>query len=162
MKITKTILSLVVFCCITNSVYAQIIVDDTKTAVDLVYLLAGASSCVTISGPPTVEGDKFTPGKNSYGSFDSNGSTFPLSSGIVLSTGSARSSVGPYTQNPGEGTSNWLGDKDLEDKLDIKFTKNATILEFDFVPSTDLISFDYIFASNEYQKDYQPNRWSKP
>lgn len=158
MKITKTILSLVAFCCITNSVYAQIIVDDTINEVKLVELLTGASSCVSPSSQ-FVKGDKLTPGKNSYGSFDSNGSGFPLSSGIVLSTGSARSSVGPYTQNPGEGTSNWPGDPDLQGALRINLTKNATILEFDFVPSTDLISFDYIFASNEYQKDY-PCRYS--
>lgn len=153
MKITKTILSLVVFCCITNSVHAQITVDDTKTAIDLVNLLTGASSCVTITSSD-VKGDEFTPGKNSYGSFDTNGSGFPLSSGIVLSTGSAKNSIGPFTKNPGEGTADWSGDSDLKDALNTTNTKNATILEFDFVPSTDFISFDYVFASNEYQDNY--------
>jgi gliding motility-associated-like protein len=154
MKITKTILSFVVFCCITNSVHAQFItVIDTKTATDLVNLLTGGSSCVSPSNE-FVKGDGFTPGKNSFGSFDTNGSGFPLSSGIVLSTGSAKSSVGPYTQNPGEGTSDWSGDIDLQKALGINLTQNATILGFDFVASTDLISFDYIFASNEYQDNY--------
>jgi gliding motility-associated-like protein len=154
MKITKTILSLVVFCCITNSLHAQFItVIDTKTATDLVNLLTGGSSCVRPSNE-FVKGDGFTTGTYSYGSFDSNGSSFPLSSGIVLSTGSAKSSVGPYTQNPGEGTADWSGDQDLEDALGITLTRNATFLEFDFIASTDFISFDYIFASNEYQDNY--------
>jgi gliding motility-associated-like protein len=48
---------------------------------------------------------------------------------------------------------NWVGDNDLDQTLGIRST-NATVLEFDFVASATSLSFNYIFASNEYQFDY--------
>jgi hypothetical protein len=50
-------------------------------------------------------------------------------------------------------------DLDLEEVLGISNTFNATVLEFDFIPLTNFISFNY-FASNEYQS-YFPTilRW---
>ena len=49
----------------------------------------------------------------------------------------------------------WLGDADMKEILDDRFqddldTNDATLMEFDFVPLTDNISFDYLFASEEW------------
>jgi hypothetical protein len=49
------------------------------------------------------------------------------------------------------------GDLDLEEVLGISNTFNATVLEFDFIPLTNFISFN--FASNEYQS-YFPCEYS--
>ena len=156
MKTAKTILFFAVICCITNIVSAQIKVYDDKTALDLVDKLIGSSTCITISGTPTVYGDPATT-KNSYGTFDKDTSNFPLNSGIVLSTWSAKNSEGPFTiANSVGGTSEWPGDADLNQVLGIT-SKNATSLEFDIKPSTNFISFKYLFASNEYQKEYPCN-----
>lgn len=87
--------------------------------------------------------------QKSYGYF-TGGSDYPFGSGIVLSTGYAASAAGPNTSISGDGSNNWAGDPDLEQELGITNTFNATTLEFDFIPATNHISFDYIFASEEY------------
>jgi hypothetical protein len=40
------------------------------------------------------------------------------------------------------------GDLDLEEVLGISNTFNATVLEFDFIPLTNFISFNYILLMN--------------
>jgi gliding motility-associated-like protein len=151
----KKILLSALLCCFTTIVLAQnITVDDSKTAADLVNILTNNSSCLTLSGQ-TVKGDTFTSGKNSYGSFDAGTSGFPFTKGIVLSTWSATNSVGPFVNNHGD-LSTWSGDADLQNILGIT-TVNATVLEFDFIPQTNFISFNYLFASNEYQKEFPCN-----
>ena len=151
MRCLNTILLCILFSCCTTIGKAQYItVNDTKTAPELVNILTNNSPCVSVSGEK-VKGDTFTTGQNSYGSFDKNGSSFPFAKGIVLSTWSSTKSVGPYIENVDAPDNNaWLGDPDLDTVLG-KSTLNATVLEFDFIPLTNFLSFDYIFASNEYQ-----------
>ncbi|NGY38364.1 T9SS type B sorting domain-containing protein [Flavobacterium sp. XN-5] len=158
MKCRKFILLCIVCGCITTYTAAQsILVDDTKNATDLTNTLVNNSSCISIFAE-NVKGDNFTPGKNSFGTFDNQGGSFPFTKGIVLSTWSSTNSVGPFVRNQGSGSSSWLGDADLDQTLGIQ-SINATVLEFDFTPTTNFISFNYLFASNEYQDDF-PCRFS--
>lgn len=153
MKTAKTILFLIFLCSITTIVSAQINVNDNINEADLVGILTNNNPCVN-TYPETPKGDDFT-GKNSYGSFDKGTSTFPFAKGIVLSTWSAENAKGPYDSgNEGGGSTSWPGDTDLNDALNITTSVNATSLEFDFIPITNFISFNYIFASNEYQYNY--------
>ena len=147
----KKIFFSALLCCFTSVVLAQITVDDNETDVNLVNLLIGSSSCVSATNA-IVKGNTFTSG-NSYGSFNKNGSSFPFANGIVLSTGSVKNSKGPYIKSAGDNTSITAGDSDLDLKLGIN-SMNATLLEFDFIPQTNSISFNYIFASNEYQDNF--------
>ncbi|UFH34109.1 T9SS type B sorting domain-containing protein [Flavobacterium acetivorans] len=153
MKCIKIILFWILVLCNTTLVFAQAIsVDDSKNATDLTQILTNNSSCISISGE-SVKGDIFTPGQNSYGYFNNQGGSFPFTEGIVLSTWSSKNSEGPFMRNQGGGSNLWLGDPDLDQTLDIRST-NATVLEFDFIPLTNFISFNYLFASNEYQDDF--------
>ena len=127
-----------------------IVVDDAKNAKQLVEDILVNSPCVTVSNF-IVNGDSFSGSSNSYGYFNNQGGSFPLKEGIVLSTWSSINSVGSFVENRGGGDTAWLGDTDLEQALGISNTKNATAIEFDFKAETDFISFNYIFASNEYQ-----------
>ena len=127
-----------------------IVVDDAKNAKQLVEDILVNSPCVTVSNF-TVNGDSFSGSSNSYGYFNNQGGSFPIKEGIVLSTWSSINSVGSFVENRGGGDTAWLGDTDLEQALGISNTKNATAIEFDFKAETDFISFNYIFASNEYQ-----------
>jgi hypothetical protein len=64
---------------------------------------------------------------------------------ILLSTWSISKAVGPFDMtNIGGGSISWKGDLDLEEVLGISNTFNATVLEFDFIPLTNFISFNYI------------------
>jgi gliding motility-associated-like protein len=159
MKLLKLILLYIFVCCYSVSATAQsITVDDAYTAQNLVDLLTNNSTCATTSSA-SVSGDSFSGTKNSYAYFSAGTSSFPFSEGVLLSTWSSDNSVGPFIRDNGGGDTSWLGDVDLEEALGITNTKNATVLEFDFVPFTNFISFDYIFASNEYQ-DYFPCQFS--
>ncbi len=141
---------------LSSQLWAQsIIIDDNKNATELVNLLTQNSSCLQITNE-SVTGDTFSPGKNSYGTFTNTSSNFPFQSGIVLSTWSSTESSGPFVKNFGGGDDFWLGDTDLNQTLNIN-SINATLLEFDFTPLTNSISFNYFFASNEYQDDYPCN-----
>ncbi|OQX98493.1 MAG: hypothetical protein B6I24_05235 [Bacteroidetes bacterium 4572_128] len=69
--------------------------------------------------------------------------------GILLSTGNVFAVKGPNDKKD-ISTRNYLkGDLELN-KIVNSETKDAVVLEFDFVPMSDSISFNYFFASEEY------------
>lgn len=135
---------------ISANVWCQNIqVDDTYTAQQLVEDVLIGSQCATVSNF-AVSGDTFSAGQQSFGYFTNTSPLFPFSDGVVLSTARAVRSEGPNNNLVDEGATSWVGDQDLEQALGIGNTYNATVLEFDFTPLTSHISFDYIFASEEY------------
>lgn len=153
MKVGKVILYTFLFQIYCLQLQAQsIIVNDTKNASELVNLLTTNNSCLQIANE-SVSGDTFNPEKNSYGIFTNSSPNFPFQSGIVLSTWSSTLSSGPFVRNVGGGNNSWIGDSDLNQSLGIN-SINATVLEFDFTPFTNSISFNYLLASNEYQDEY--------
>ncbi len=148
MKIRLSLYTIVIFI-IGGSLSAQnIVVNDTYTAQQLVEDVLINGPCATVSNF-SASGDTFS-GEASYGYFTNTSPLFPFSDGIVLSTARAKRSEGPNDNLVDEGSINWVGDQDLEGALQIDRTVNATVLEFDFIPLTNQISFDYIFASEEY------------
>ncbi len=143
----------------TETIGAQnIAVNDTYTAQQLVENVLISSTCATVSNF-AVSGGDFGTGQQSFGYFNAGSSGFPFADGIVLSTSKAVSTQGPNNSLLSEDAGNWFGDADLEQALSISNTSNATILEFDFIPLTGQISFDYIFASEEYH-DAAPCHYS--
>ncbi len=157
MKCVKFILlSILTNCTLFDAKAQSISVNDSYTAQQLVENVLVNSSCATVSNF-TVKGDPFSGSQNSYGYFNNQGGSFAFTEGIVLSTWSSQNSQGPFVRNLGGGSSAWLGDADLEQALGTSNTFNATVLEFDFKALTDFISFDYLFASNEYQDDFPCN-----
>jgi gliding motility-associated-like protein len=151
MKITQKSLCFILLICFSWAINGQYIqVNDTYTAQQLVQnVLVGNSPCAGVSNF-SVSGGNFANGQQSYGYFNAGTSGFPFSEGIVLSTSKAISTQGPNSAILSESASGWIGDPDLNQALGITNTSNATILEFDFTPLTSAVSFDYIFASEEY------------
>lgn len=152
MNWTKNLYFLLLLGCFPIGIAAQISIDDSQNASALVQKLTNNAACISVSGE-NAKGDPLNLIQNSFGVFTKNSSSFPFSSGIVLSTWSSKYSEGPYT-NLGGGT-NWNGDSDINSILGINpaIANNATSLEFDFIAQTNYLSFNYIFASNEYIKD---------
>lgn len=159
MRSLKNVLFFIFFCYFFNTATAQyIVVDNTLNAQQLVENVLVKSACVTITNSKA-SGDDFSGSNTSYSYFNAGSSNFPFQEGVVLSTWSSTNSVGPFIRNSGGGSENWKGDTDLEQALNLSNTFNSTVLEFDFLPLTNFVSFNYIFASNEYQ-DYFPCQFS--
>lgn len=150
----KTILFVFMLCCLSFRMNGQYInINDQRTAQDLISNVLVNSSCASTSGE-TGKGDNYRLPQQSFAYFNRNGSSFPFEEGIVLASSTAQSAIGPFVSDLGTSDSvDWLGDNDLDQILGIN-SVNATVLEFDFVPLTDYLSFNYIFASNEYQYSY--------
>lgn len=147
MKKTIFILFILSF---TVSFSQNITVNETFTPQQLIENILVNSGCVSVSNF-SASGGNFGTGEFSYGYFNSNGSAFPFSEGIILSTGKLNSSIGPNSNFSDDGTGiGWAGDTDLNLALGLSNTFNASVLEFDFVPNANNISFEYIFSSEQY------------
>ena len=100
-------------------------------------------SCVTVSNV------SFTGDYRTSGTFDGTGTSIGLDDGIVLTSGRATIAEGPDDDNDAEGRNGDPGDADLT-SIAGAGTRDATILEFDFIPENDTLRFNYIFGSEEY------------
>lgn len=127
-------------------------------------LINGGSNCTI----PSVSNVTISPTTNQsatdtdrfWGYFHKGTTNFPFTDGIVLVTGKARK-AGNVTDNvsdvvTGAGTN----DADLVAAIPIppnnppdNYNDNV-ILEFDFVPNSNQVKFNYIFASEEYTSTY--------
>ena len=135
--------------------YSQAITVDTSTySVDqLVKDVLVKKSCVPIRNISWSTGTKVG-SSNGIGYFENTNPNFPLSSGVILSTGNVANAPGPNTTDLNDGIDSWDGDRNLEATLlasgIIMNSKNASVLEFDFVPFSPNFDFSFIFASEEY------------
>ena len=128
---------------------------------DLVNKVLINSPCILTSDIKSRTGTSYnTIFPNGIGYFENINPSFPIKSGVVLSTGAALSAVGPNISTLSDGTDLWKGDIDLDNILlpgNNGKSINATVLEFDFIPISSNFSFDFLFASEEYptyQCDY--------
>ena len=136
----------------------NITVNENYTAQELVEDILINSSCANVFNV-SVSGGNFASGEKSFGYFDGTGTTFPFQNGIIISTGKINNAPGPnsYLSDDG-GNMGWNGDSDLNQALGLSNTYNATILEFDFIPLGNRISFDYIFSSEQYLSNPMSNQ----
>jgi hypothetical protein len=86
------------------------------------------------------------------GTFHTESSIIGFTDGIILSTGSARSVIGPNCSSGISTESGYPGDTDLSNLIGQTATFDAAILEFDFTPSDPTIRFQYVFSSDEYEE----------
>ncbi|MFN5909905.1 MAG: choice-of-anchor L domain-containing protein, partial [Bacteroidota bacterium] len=114
------------------------------------------ASNITINGNPALANAVQT--NVSY--FNAAGTTFPINSGVLLTTGVGTVAAGP--NNGGgvslPGTPSVSTDPHLNDIAAGSVT-NGVVLEFDFVPAGDTISFKYIFGSEEYP-EFSPSTFN--
>uniref|UniRef100_UPI00135BC3BD choice-of-anchor L domain-containing protein n=1 Tax=Flavobacterium sp. MK4S-17 TaxID=2543737 RepID=UPI00135BC3BD len=93
----------------------------------------------------------------SIGYFHRNNSDFPIKEGIILQSGNVLQAGGPKVGVVSTPAPGWAGDTDLFNYIDglgidpgLSDYNDATVLEFDFLPLGNYMSFDFIFASEEY------------
>ncbi|WP_223607369.1 choice-of-anchor L domain-containing protein [Chryseobacterium sp. OSA05B] len=135
---------------------------SSYTIEDLVkkVLISGGSVCAA----PNVSNVSITPNQLStdteraWGYFNKGTTSFPFNDGLVLVTGKARRAgnalEGPNSLGdvvPGAG----MNDPDLVAAINPPGNlKDIVSLEFDFVPNSNQVKFNYLFASEEYTSGY--------
>ncbi len=124
-----------------NFTQSQITVNSSITPTNLVQnvLLGGGVSVsnVTYTGCPTCRGT--FQGTSNIG----------MTNGILLTTGHLSIAIGPNNNDAAGDDVGQPGDADLQAIVG-NSTYDASVLEFDFIPSSDTIKFNYVFASEEY------------
>jgi len=137
-----------------SSLHGQLVTNSNKTPQELVedILLGENISAFNIT---------YTGARFAIGYFDGNKSNIGIEEGIILTTGTVlnrinngiqEGPIGPNNTPDGGFNNREPGDSDLNSLIDTFETYNATVLEFDFIPESNYISFEYIFGSEEYIK----------
>ncbi|HEY8404366.1 MAG TPA: choice-of-anchor L domain-containing protein [Flavobacteriales bacterium] len=139
-------ISLFILGCV-GGLHSQLTVDSSISAENAVQdiLMGGGVEAANIvfSGNETTQ----------IGYFECNSCGINISSGVIIGTGAVTGAVGPnnsgnFSAGPPTGN-DYFGDPDLA-VLAGNTIHNAAILEFDFVPTGDNISFNFVFSSEEY------------
>ncbi|WP_394697838.1 choice-of-anchor L domain-containing protein [uncultured Methanomethylovorans sp.] len=115
-------------------------VSDSVTAADLVNILLGENSTVTVSNISIT-------GSNAAIGHFTNGGSLGFDTGVVMSTGLI-SNISNDMSNFANTNNSQPGDSDLSTLVN-DTTFDAIILEFDFVPEKSGINFNYRFSSEE-------------
>ena len=91
-------------------------------------------------------------GVNSAGFFENGSRSLGIEEGVILATGDARTAEGPNVDSGSTTTASGLPDPDLDRYFAVE-TFDTTSLEFSIVvPQDGTISFDFVFASEEYNE----------
>lgn len=140
--------------------FGQITVTNTQPPNALVQnVLLGngvTASNITYNGSPVAAQQV----QSNVTYFDASATTFPIARGVLLTTGMGVGAIGPnnstsYTQG---GTPLVSTDPDLNAIANGSVT-NGAVLEFDFIPSGDTVSFRYLFGSDEYP-EFSPSTYN--
>lgn len=123
------------------SSFAQLTVAGNQTAMALAQTLAGPGI--------TVSNATLTGAASAAGTFNGTASNIGMPSGVILCTGPVTLAPGPNNDG-GAGQDNGQPGNSQLNGLAGAQTHNAIVLEFDFIPLSNTIEFDYVFASEEY------------
>lgn len=105
---------------------------------------------ILIGGGVEVSNVTFRGVNFSAGTFEGGENIVGFDSGVILSTGSIFNVEGPNRQDGISTVTSTFGDADLDALNPSWPTADAVVLEFDFIPNNNVISFQYVFASDEY------------
>lgn len=140
----KQISLIVTLCAIATQSFSQLSLNSALTPTQVVQTLLGPGvevSNITFSGPAS-----------SLGTFNGTANNFGMTAGIIMANGSVNNALGPNNSGSSSlGGGNFgVSDPDI-DQLDPDYDHNdAAVLEFDFVATGDVLTFNYIWASEEY------------
>lgn len=158
----KKIVAILSFLGVVTTFNAQIQVQGAMTPSQLVQnVLMGfgvTASNVSVNG--SLANANIVQGNAAF--FNSNNTTFPIQSGVLLTTGNAPAAVGPNTS--GSFTNNNPATPNVSSDVQLNAIANGTVtngivLEFDFVPAGDTVAFQYMFGSDEYP-EFSPSSFN--
>lgn len=107
------------------------------------YFIKG--NCVSVSNV------KFSGKSTQRGTFKNGGTSIGISEGVIMATGGITVATGPNNASGASVNGGYDNTNDIDlAKLVSQDQNNVAVLEFDFIPDNDTISFEYVFASEEY------------
>jgi hypothetical protein len=113
--------------------------------------LSATSLAQSLVGPGvTISNVTYTGSPWALGNFAGGAGIIGFDKGILLSNGAVSNVIGPNCSTGITQSNATPGDTDLSNLIG-GVTNDAAVLEFDFVPANPTISFQYVFASDEYQ-----------
>jgi gliding motility-associated-like protein len=152
-----------VFMSLSLMVFSQsVVVSNTQTPTQLINnVLLGmgvTASNITINGNPVTA----NAAQGNVASFTNTNPAFPISSGLLLTTGNSIAAQGPNNStnlsNNLPATASVATDPHLN-ILAAGTVTNGVVLEFDFIPTGDTLNFRYIFGSEEYP-EFSPSTFN--
>jgi gliding motility-associated-like protein len=140
----------------------SVVVSNTQTPTQLINnVLLGmgvTASNITINGNPVTA----NAAQGNVASFTNTNPAFPISSGLLLTTGNSIAAQGPNNStnlsNNLPATASVATDPHLN-ILAAGTVTNGVVLEFDFIPTGDTLNFRYIFGSEEYP-EFSPSTFN--
>jgi hypothetical protein len=106
----------------------------------------------TLVGPGITLGEVEFTGSDACANLFSGGSgIIGIANGVVLGSGDTHW-AGPNTVDNYGVANGQPGDSDLDLLIPGYTTHDACVLEFDFIPTTNVLQFDYVFTSDEYNE----------
>lgn len=138
---------------------------SSYTAAQLIenVLIKGNSSCVSgnisnvIVSPNTSPSDP----DRTWGYFNKGTTNFPFDDGIVMVSGPAHEAGNSFISGVLSGGPTTTPDPDLIAAINPLATLyNSTFIQFDFIPSSTQITFNYLFASEEYTSSFPCGNFS--
>jgi gliding motility-associated-like protein len=140
----------------------SVVVSNTQTPTQLINnVLLGmgvTASNITINGNPVTANAV----QGNVASFTNTNPTFPISSGLLLTTGNAIAAQGPNNSTNLSDNLPTTASVATDPHLNILAAgtvTNGVVLEFDFIPTGDTLNFRYIFGSEEYP-EFSPSTFN--
>jgi gliding motility-associated-like protein len=119
-------------------------------------LINGGTNCTTanVTNVTVSPNHDVTNNNRFWGYFHKGTTSFPFTDGIVLTTGYASEAGNSYVAAVGQSVGTG-SDADLVTATGATVSlTDAVALEFDFVPNSNQVKFNYIFVSDEYTSNY--------
>jgi len=152
--------------------YSWIHSNGGLETIDLTTGLTAADLANTLLGSGiNISNVRYTGADLAAGTFTGGTGIIGFEEGIILSTGRIDHVIGPNLLPDISWENNMPGDDDLdeilrryasnepiqmmewpEDEFEFNRTYDAAILEFDFVPQGNIVQFEYVFSSDEYNE----------
>ena len=133
---------------------AMSVVTVSAQAIETTYTSSGKELAAKMLGSSqiTISNVKLQSSDVSSGTFINGKDVVGFDTGIILSSGDIADVIGPNEVDYISGINALPGDSDLDALIPGYKTYDSTILEFDFVAQSDTVSFQYVFASDEYNE----------
>lgn len=113
---------------------------------------AAQLAAILTGGGVTITNARYTGDPGAAGTFGGAQAVVGVDSGVVMSTGRAEDVQGPNQSDAWSTDFDLPGDSDLNILVAPEQTHDATILEFDVVPTSNTLGMRFVFASEEYNE----------